>query len=134
MDVRRPVRRAAMSVFLAVLVASALLPALAGAAAGLPDPTFGSGGFTLLEEPVTKDGFIDDVVVLPDGKILGAGGRGNSKGFLLARLTSDGKPDPGFGENGIRVEPDLNMEGSPRRIASVQLRGDGKIVAAGEGR
>jgi uncharacterized delta-60 repeat protein len=135
MDMRRPaVLRAATSTLGALLVASALFPAAAGAAAGQLDPTFGSGGFSILDEPSLKNESLSDVIVLPDGKILGAGGRGSSSGFLLARLNPDGKPDTTFGPEGFRVEPDLDMEGNPRRIEAIQLRADGKIVAVGLGR
>jgi uncharacterized delta-60 repeat protein len=143
MGMRSPALRAATSSLFALLVASALFallvasalsPAAASAAAGQLDPTFGNGGFTILDEPSLKNESLSDVTVLPDGKILGAGGRGNSSGFLLARLNPDGKPDPTFGPEGFRVESDLGTEGSPRRIEAIQLRADGKIVAAGLGR
>jgi uncharacterized delta-60 repeat protein len=125
------------------VLATALLLAFAGAAygaAGEPDPSFGNQGFTVLDDQVAKNEFLEDVVVLPDGKILGAGARGAAGGFLLARLNPDGTPDLGFGSEGIRVEPDLEAEpglgtpGSPRGIAAIGLRGDGKLVVAGLGR
>jgi uncharacterized delta-60 repeat protein len=134
MDMRRPAIRAATSTLFALLVASALFPAQSGAVAGQLDPGFGNGGFTVLDEPSLKNESLSDVIVLPDGKILGAGGRGSSSGFLLARLNPDGKPDASFGPEGIRVEPDQSMEGNPRRIEAIQLRADGKIDAVGLGR
>ena len=109
-----------------------LLPAAgASAAAGFPDPTFGSGGFTVLDDPADINEQLLDVVVLPDGKILAAGARGSSGGFLLARFNADGSPDLSFGSGGIRVEPDTNVPGAPRGINSMALRTDGKLVAAG---
>jgi uncharacterized delta-60 repeat protein len=72
--------------------------------------------------------------VQPDGKIIGAGGRGGSHGFLLARFDANGKPDIGFGEEGMKVEPDLAEPGNPRKINAIELRSDGKLVAAGLGR
>jgi uncharacterized delta-60 repeat protein len=122
----------------AILPAAAVLAALvfapsADAAEGLPDPTFGSGGFTLLDEPALPDEFLDDVIVLPDGKILAGGGRGGSTGFLLARFNPDGTPDLSFGPDGIRVEPYTGNPDEPRGINRIARQGDGKLVAAGLG-
>jgi uncharacterized delta-60 repeat protein len=118
---------------LAVTALLILAPS-AGAAEGLPDPTFGNNGFTILDEPDQPGETLSDLVVLPDGKILGAGERGSATGFLLARFNSDGTPDMTFGGGGFRVEPDLNTAGSPRGIAAIEERGDGKFVVAGLGR
>ena len=108
---------------LAVLLAAAAFVFLtfapaAGAAEGFPDPTFGTGGFTIFDELDRKGEFLTDLVVLPDGKILGAGGRGGASGFVLARFNSNGTPDTSFGGEGLKVEPDLEQAGdrgtSPR--------------------
>jgi uncharacterized delta-60 repeat protein len=115
----------------APLLIALLLAAVASAAAGEPDQSFGNHGFTVLDEPEGKNEALEDVVVLPDGKILAGGSRGLVSGYLLARLNADGSPDGGFGPGGIRIEPDLNAEGSPRSINAMQLRGDGKLVVAG---
>ena len=121
-----------------LLAAAALLTLIlsptARAAEGLLDPTFGSGGFTILNEPESPQEGLADVVVLPDGKILAGGTRGSSEGFLLARYNADGTPDLSFGPNGIRVLPDTNTAGSPRGINEIALLGDGRVVAAGLGR
>ena len=109
--------------------------AQAGAAnAGLPDPTFGAAGFTVIDEPGAKNEQLHDVAVLGDGKILGAGTRGSATGFLLARLNPNGTPDLGFGSGGIAIEPDTSVAGAPRGISEIEVRDDGKIVAAGLGR
>ena len=73
-------------------------------------------------------------MVLPDGKILGAGGRGGASGFLLARFNSNGTPDTSFGGEGLKVEPDLEQAGDPRYISAIEESGDGKLVVAGLGR
>ena len=121
-----------------LLAAAALLTLVlsptARAAEGLLDPTFGSGGFTILNEPESPKEGLADVVVLPDGKILAGGTRGSSEGFLLARYNADGTPDLSFGPNGIRVLPDTNTAGTPRGINEIALLGDGRVVAAGLGR
>ena len=110
-----------------------------GAVAGEPDPSFGTAGFTVFDEPNQKNEFLADLLVLPDGKILGAGSRGGGAsgaptGFLLARFNSDGTPDLGFGGEGFRVEPDLEQAGDPISIEAIEERGDGKFVVAGTGR
>jgi uncharacterized delta-60 repeat protein len=112
----------------------ALAPTAQGAGAGLPDPTFGSGGFTILDEPAESNEQLYDLVIQPDGKILAAGAKGASKGFILARFNPDGSSDLGFGPGGIKVEPDLEETGSPRGIADIEARPDGKILAMGLGR
>ena len=110
-----------------------LAPAAQGAGAGLLDPTFGSGGFTILDEPKDVNERLQDLVIQPDGKILAGGARERRQGFLLARFNPDGSPDLGFGVGGIRVEPYTGETGSPRVIADIEQRPDGKIVAVGLG-
>jgi uncharacterized delta-60 repeat protein len=127
----RGIARAALGCLAAALGLSVAGPATAQGAAGFPDPAFGSGGFTVLDEPGAIHEQLLDVEVLPDGKILGAGFRGGSSGFLLARLNPDGSPDLGFGPGGIRVEPDTAAEGAPRGIEAIEPRADGKVVATG---
>src|SRR5262245_60489078 len=130
-------RLRASAALIASLASSIALLAIADegrGAAGEPDPTFGSKGFTVLNEPDFTNEGLADVLVLPDGKILGGGARGNVTGFLLARFNPDGTPDSGFGGDGIKVEPDSNATGDPRAINAMRLRGDGKIVVAGLGR
>ena len=77
----------------AVALLTVVLSPTAKAAEGLLDPTFGSGGFTIFNEPESPQEGLADVVVLPDGKILAGGMRGSSEGFLLARYNADGTPD-----------------------------------------
>jgi hypothetical protein len=66
--------RITTSAFAAVAVAMALFPSPAGAVAGQPDSSFGDNGFTIIDEPSLKNEFLTDLVVLPDGKILGGPG------------------------------------------------------------
>src|SRR5262245_53439193 len=107
------------AVLLAAAAFALILAPTATAADGLPDPTFGSGGFTLLDEPENTGEFLFDVIVLPDGRILGGGGKGGSQGFLLARFNSNGTPDLSFGPNGISVVPYEGNPGEPRGITSL---------------
>ena len=104
------------------VVAAVLLiaPAQGRGAVAAANPTrasarLGFGRFTF-DEPNEKNEFLADLLVLRDGKILGAGSRGGGAsgaptGFLLARFNSDGTPDLGFGGDGFRVEPDLEQAG-----------------------
>jgi hypothetical protein len=85
------------------LIVALGLAAQATAAAGFLDPTFGSGGLTILDEPADVNERLEDLVIQPGGKILAAGSRNGANGFLLARFNPDGSPDLSFGVGGISV-------------------------------
>lgn len=126
----RPLRTGTVAL-LAAATLGVLATAPAAGAAWAPDPSFGGTGFALIDEPGAKNEQLHDVVLLPDGKILGAGSRGSSSGFLLVRANPDGSVDNGFGSAGVRVELDTNAPGSPRGLSDIELTPDGKIVASG---
>jgi uncharacterized delta-60 repeat protein len=102
-------------------------PAVALAAPGDLDPSFGTGGTV-----ITSFGGTDvasAVVIQPDGKLVVAG-RTNIAGntvFALARYNPNGGLDPAFGTGGL-VTTDF---GSTDQAFAVALQGDGKIVTAG---
>jgi uncharacterized delta-60 repeat protein len=102
-------------------------PAVALAAPGDLDPTFGTGGTV-----ITSFGGTDvasAVALQPDGKLVVAG-RTNIAGntvFALARYNPNGGLDPAFGTGGL-VTTDF---GSTDQAFAVALQGDGKIVTAG---
>jgi uncharacterized delta-60 repeat protein len=102
-------------------------PAVALAAPGDLDPSFGSGGTV-----ITSFGGTDvasAVVIQPDGKLVVAG-RTNIAGntvFALARYNPNGSLDPAFGTGGL-VTTDF---GSTDQALAVALQADGKIVTAG---
>ena len=77
---------------------------------------------------------INAVRVLPDGRILLAGGATNSSGgfeTLLARRNVDGSPDQSFGSGGKRmVQLGVGANASSGAI-DMDLQSDGKIVVAG---
>ena len=75
-----------------VLALALALPGRADALAGEPDPGFGTGGFTTLNEPSGPNEQVHDLLALPDGRILIAGTTSGSGGFMLARLTPTGSP------------------------------------------
>ncbi len=119
-------------------------PMLAGfTAEGELDPGFGKGGLLRLLDPNGKpiEGEIEQIVRLPDGKIL-------AKGVLtsdsvtrpfVARLNDDGTYDPGFGDNGL-VEPPFPCSGDDARvrreecIPSARVRLEVRRVATGHPR
>jgi uncharacterized delta-60 repeat protein len=100
----------------------ALLPAVAGAAPGDLDPTFGAGG----KQAFPFAGVPNEVLVQPDGKILLAGMDANLD-FAVWRLTPDGALDRSFDGDGS-VEIGL---GGQDEIEAATLQPDGKIVVAG---
>jgi len=106
-------------------VALSAAPALAGP--GDLDPSFGVGG-----RVVAPFGYAArDVLLLPDGKILVAGGHlcpGGGCGFTLARFHAGGEPDDAFGSKGGVLTPMLGVVG----ISAVVRQSDGKLVAAGD--
>jgi uncharacterized delta-60 repeat protein len=95
---------------------------------GSPDSSFGSGGMT--NTPIPEPGVYwqagaDALALLPGGEILVAGGASwdedTEADSVLARYTSDGSLDPGFGNGGI-LQP---SGGEPDGIA---VQPDGKII------
>ncbi len=96
---------------------------------GIPDNTFGTGGFV----PFWLNGQFDefhDITMQADGKILAAGRRwiNNSYDFAVVRLLSDGTPDASFGTNGW-VTTDFN--GAYENIYSLTVQPDNKILVSG---
>lgn len=108
-------------------------------AAGIPDPSFGSGGGVLFDAgstPGTADyGYA--VAIQHDGKIL-LGGQSSSSSLassalsIVARFQANGAIDTTFGTNGVARNTFTNSESSFRGLA-IQPN-DGKIVAVGSAR
>lgn len=97
---------------------------------GSLDNTFGSGG---LRQFVfnNSDEYLYDILVQPDGKILGVGHISQSSGvdFIMIRLDEYGNFDNSFSSNGmltIDFGPAYNAYGK-----SMVLQDDGKILAVG---
>jgi uncharacterized delta-60 repeat protein len=86
---------------------------------GSRDPAFGTGG--LLADAGKEDSELRALAVAPDGTIFAAGGSGQP---LLLRLTADG------------TVLSVSSDGPPALSAlrSVELTGDGGVVASGVGR
>ncbi|MGI8411704.1 MAG: hypothetical protein ACR2LV_03155 [Solirubrobacteraceae bacterium] len=104
--------RVAFLVTLAFALAALLVPALAAAAPGDPDQSFGSGGLTSLTDGTE----LDAVAVESDGEIVATGASGSS--LLLARFTAAGSLE------GMST-------GGPGVGRAIAIQPDGKIVVAG---
>ena len=120
----RPVLGRAARALAAGALAACIVPSAAGAAAGDPDPSFGTAGRQILPragEPVA-------VLVQPDGKpIVVMKGPAQNDGFLAARLGVDGSLDRSYGGDGIAAAD----FGTGASVAAAALQPDGRLVVAG---
>ncbi|MFE2961268.1 NHL repeat-containing protein [Nocardia tengchongensis] len=97
---------------------------------GKLDAGFGDGGKVSTDFGGRSD-IAKSIAVESDGKIVVAGtssGTATGDNIALARYTSDGKPDSGFGVNG-QVSSDLGTAADHGNAVAVQS--DGKIVVVG---
>ena len=99
------------------------------------DSTFGINGRASASAPVflTTYSVINDLIILPDGKIIAAGNYEPVSGdsdILLIRFKSNGVVDSTFGINGFLVY-DL-ISGSDDNCTSAKIQSDGKIVVGGD--
>lgn len=115
---------------------------------GAPDASFGSGGLATVSFQGGNDEALAVAIQL-DGRVVIAGctdtaanaggcrtplhapnpGRSNSD-FAIARLLTDGTPDPAFGAAGKVITP---MGVSHDTVFGLALQADGKLVAFGKG-
>jgi uncharacterized delta-60 repeat protein len=112
-------------VAVAVAAAAVLGGAIAGAAPGDLDPSFGTGGLVTTDLGTGTE-IARGLALQPDGKLVAAGTSGCS--FALARYLSDGALDPGFGSGG-RVTTSIGTFCGD--AYSLVRQGDGKLVSAG---
>lgn len=96
---------------------------------GSPDKSFNGTG-KVTTNFGSNNGEAYAVLVLPNGKILAAGGvqQGAFYDFALIRYQDNGMPDSSFGVNGQVI---LDFNGNTDKAFSLALQPDGKIVAAG---
>jgi uncharacterized delta-60 repeat protein len=99
---------------------------------GSVDSTFGSGGRVTLDLGGAND-YIADVAVLPDGKIVAAGGSNLDGDFdvVFARFDANGVLDTSFGGNPIAGATRVDLGGSEERTHSMVRQPDGKLIACG---
>lgn len=97
---------------------------------GQPDASFGQGGQAL--NPATYEGWCHTAVLMPDGRIVVAGGRRYGAGaFSLMSLYGylpDGSPDTSFGTHGS-ITTSIGKPSS--EIRKLVLQADGRLVAVG---
>ena len=116
-----------------ILLISLALPSVAGAAtAGQLDSTFGTGG-VFKQSVQTMFDVLDDVEILPDGRILAAGmsydGATQPK-VLVAQFLPNGLLDGSFSGDGMQV---LSLSGTNSQgVNDLVIQPDGKIVLVGE--
>ena len=97
---------------------------------GALDSSFGTGGTVLTDFGLDDEP--DAVALQPDGKIVVAGYSNADGGsdFALARYTTSGALDPGFG-TGRTVLTESGSSSDDAAGAAVAVQRDGKIVVAG---
>ena len=118
------VRHGVASAVLVVLAVA--LPGAAGAAPGDLDPSFGNGGIVTTDFGTGAHAYA--LAILPNGKIIAAGGAG-SQHFALARYLPDGSLDPVFDGDG-KVTTDLGAAAGDG-ANGLAIQPNGRIVAAG---
>jgi uncharacterized delta-60 repeat protein len=102
---------------------------------GRPDPRFGRDGAVTTDFSGTGDES-PGVVLQADGRIVAAGSWGEGRGIALARYTTAGRLDPGFGRNGkvttpARAFPTRAASWRPPGADAVTTQRDGKLVVLG---
>ena len=97
---------------------------------GTLDAGFGTNGVFITDLGASLSG-INDLVLQPDGKIIGVGSRvpsaSSANQALVMRLDPNGAPDAGFGVNGVLA---TTVDGA-YIDDGVLVQPDGRIVAAG---
>jgi uncharacterized delta-60 repeat protein len=98
---------------------------------GSPDSSFGKYGLSKIDlgENIHASG--GEMVVLQDGSIL-LGGTVQSQNFpltfsdlVLAKMTSDGKPDSSFGNNGVII---TDLDNALDELSSILLLENNKMI------
>ena len=104
------------------------LPEITGAAPSQFDQTFGTGG-KLVADITGGNDRMYDLVIQPDGKVVGVGHNFNTlaDSFLVVRFNPDGSLDTSFDGDG-KVTTHI---GGFTFASSVEIQPDGKIIVAG---
>jgi|GEM_PF-3290928 len=93
------------------------------------DPSFGSGGMVTAAGASGSLSALWDVVVQPDGKLVGFGR--NFEGMVVVRVMPGGELDAGFGSGGYKFLPFGQAQSSFQyHEGSVALAGDGGVLIA----
>lgn len=99
---------------------------------GSLDPTFGTGGFLILDVPGAAGAFPEALAIQTDGAILASGGVPNGPAYVL-RLTSAGALDASFDGDGVALIDNPVSEGEAMSLNALGFLPGGEIVAAGGG-
>ena len=91
---------------------------------GQPDNSFSGDGKVVFSQTSPAAAFVDQRLILPDGKVLVVGMLSNAQASFLSRFNADGSPDESFGDSGIVRLEQLQSAFHMRTT----VRGDGKIV------
>lgn len=96
---------------------------------GTLDPTFGVDGIATVAFGGSR-AYANGLVLQSDGKIVVAGGVGEegSRDIAIARLLSDGSPDPGFGTGGMQTASWSEVDDLARDLT---IAPDGDLVVLG---
>lgn len=118
---------------LAALLAAALFaPALALAAPGEPDITFGTDGVLFVDSGSDGVDRIDGLLAMPDGSVYATGAltvhAASGADLAVLRLRADGTLDPAFGDGGIAGIDTGGISDAGRAIIE---QPDGKLLVAG---
>jgi uncharacterized delta-60 repeat protein len=110
--------------FLLAFLSSITTAATCHAQASFFDPTFGTGGKTIVQYGGISGGVFEAIAQQPNGKLVTAGVI--NLGSVIARFNEDGSPDSSFANNGFYVFPS-----SDEILYDLTLQPDGKILAEG---
>jgi uncharacterized delta-60 repeat protein len=94
--------------------------------AGVPDPTFGSGGTAVIPTVGSTAGHA--IAVQADGRIDVVGETSSPEGPVVARLLADGSFDPTFGTAGVAFIEDVGFDVF---ISAIGIQSNGEIVLIG---
>lgn len=95
---------------------------------GSLDPGFGAGGVAEIR-PSSQPAYLNDLALRPDGSAIAVGRSTDFSTGVIAALTPNGQPDPGFGGDG-GVEIDDDVFGG---LNSVGIDDAGRVLATGSG-
>ena len=96
----------------------------------IPDPNFGNNGITRINFGTNQNDSPNDILLLPDGKILTAGISVNNYDYFIAlsQLLSNGQPDiTGFGSDGEVLLHFVSRD----HANDIERQNDGKILVVG---
>lgn len=97
---------------------------------GSLDPGFGGDGKVVTDLAFNNWEEIEDMALMPDGRIVATGYAETAEGFVVARYEADGDPDPTFGGGDGIINH--TVTGYYSRSKSIALRTDGRILLAGD--